>query len=88
MAVGRAVVATRVGGVGDLIQDGVTGRLVPTENIQALAQSLVELLANESDRRRMGTRARTIAQERFSLDAIIERHRTVYRTVVASAYAD
>ena len=58
MAAGRPVVATRVGGVPDLVEDGVTGRLVPPDDAGALATALVTLLRDPERRRTLGMAAR------------------------------
>jgi glycosyltransferase involved in cell wall biosynthesis len=88
MAVGRPVVATDVGGVSDLVQDGLTGRLIPAHDVQALARALLEVLTHERDRREMGAKARSAAQARFSLDAVVERHLSVYETMMGNTRAD
>jgi glycosyltransferase involved in cell wall biosynthesis len=81
MAVGRPVVATRVGGVADLVTEGITGFLVPPDNVQELAKALSAILANEAGGREMGVRAQAIAQQRFELDSVVERHLAVYRAM-------
>jgi len=58
MAAGRPVVATRVGGVPDLVEDGITGRLVPSEDADALATAVIELLRDPGRRRTFGRAAR------------------------------
>jgi glycosyltransferase involved in cell wall biosynthesis len=58
MAYGRPVVATRVGGLADAIEDGVTGVLVPPEQPRALRESLLELLGSAARRRVLGDAAR------------------------------
>ncbi len=63
MAHGRPVVATPVGGLRDLVVDGVTGLLVPPGDVQALRSALERLLADADLRRRLGR----AAQERASL---------------------
>jgi glycogen(starch) synthase len=66
MAHGRPVVATRVGGLRDLVVDGETGLLVPPRDVQALRAALERLLADPELRRRLGAAGRTRAAERFS----------------------
>ncbi len=64
MAAGRAVVATDVTGNRDLVRDGETGRLVPPDDAQALAEAVVELLAAPEERARLGRNALAAAQAR------------------------
>ena len=61
---GRPVVATRVGGIPELVQDGITGRLVPPEDPQTLAKALVELLQHVSPADGMGRAARAAIDAR------------------------
>ena len=59
MAYGRPVVATRVGGLVDAIEDGVTGVIVDAgDNVRALRRAVERLLANPGERRSLGTAAR------------------------------
>jgi len=67
MAVGRAAVCTAVGGVPDMIDEGVTGHVVPPRNPQALAERLVELLADPARAEKMGRAARERVEARFTL---------------------
>jgi glycosyltransferase involved in cell wall biosynthesis len=67
MASGLPVVATRVGGIPDLIQQGVTGWLVHEGDYEGLAIRVVELIGDEPLRRRAGDAARQRAVERFSV---------------------
>lgn len=69
MAAGTPVVATRVGGLAEVVADGVTGRLVPPGRPAELAAAVLEVLA---DRERMGAAARRRAQ-RFGADAYADR---------------
>ncbi len=66
MAVGLPVVATSVGGVPELVEDGRTGLLTPPRDPRRLSDALVELLANETLRARMGAAARERALTRHS----------------------
>ena len=66
-ACGRAVVATDVDGVPEVVEDGETGLLVPFGDAAALARALVALLEDEPRRLAMEGRARRLAQERFDM---------------------
>jgi glycosyltransferase involved in cell wall biosynthesis len=60
-----------------------TGVLVPPGDAGALAEALVEMLADEERRRRLGERARQIAVERYSWDMIAVRLEQIYEQVAA-----
>jgi glycosyltransferase involved in cell wall biosynthesis len=61
MSAGRAVIASRVAGIPDVIEDGVTGVLVPPGDAPALAAAMRRLAADPAERRRLGDAARTAA---------------------------
>jgi glycosyltransferase involved in cell wall biosynthesis len=87
MAVGRPVVATRVGGVADLVADGTTGRLCAPDDVGGLAAALVDVLADGPRRLQMGLAARTSARCRFDLEQVAAAHVGVYRAHAAGAAA-
>ncbi len=66
MAAGRAVVATRVGGLCELVEDGVTGRLVPLGDVGALAECLAELAQDRGRLERLGAASWARAHVEFS----------------------
>ena len=67
MAAGCPVVATRVGGLPDLIDDGRTGRLVPPRDADALASAVLSLLRSPPAAREMGNNAREFVRQRFAV---------------------
>jgi glycosyltransferase involved in cell wall biosynthesis len=67
-AYGTPVVATRVGGVPDMLSDGDSGWLVSPGDAEGLAFALVEALADASEARRRAARARSILAERFTVE--------------------
>jgi len=70
MAAGVPVVATRVGGVSEAVQDGVTGRLVEAGDVESLAEAILDLLCDDDVRTSMRTSARARAVELFSWEKI------------------
>lgn len=84
MGVGRAVVATRVGGVPDLVEHEGNGLLVPPEDAGALASALAQLLAEPSTRDRMGARGRELLAARgLTWEATARRYDELYRLLVS-----
>jgi glycosyltransferase involved in cell wall biosynthesis len=71
MAAGCPVVATRVGGLPDLIREGQTGYLVPPGDAPAVASALLRVLCKPETARRMGEAARMVARERFAAQRLI-----------------
>jgi glycosyltransferase involved in cell wall biosynthesis len=64
-ACGLPVVATRVGAISEMVEDAVTGYLVPPRNPRALRDALAALLADGERRRAMGDRSRVLAERSF-----------------------
>ncbi len=79
MARGRAVVASAVGGLLDLVEHERTGLLVPPEDPAALRTALERLLADEALRNELGTAARARVTDLCAWDAVTERTIAVYR---------
>lgn len=78
MAAGRPVVATAVGGLPELIEDGVTGFLVPPRDPDALAQAILRLAKDRTLRLRMGKEARKQAVERFDIAQTARAYEELY----------
>lgn len=77
-------VATRVGGIPEVIDDGVTGRLCTCGDIEAMAQSAIEMLSSETALRAMGRQARLSAESRYSSAVIIPMYERLYQRVLGS----
>jgi glycosyltransferase involved in cell wall biosynthesis len=84
MAAGLPVVATRVGGVPELVVDGETGLLVPPADPPALAAALQRLLDEPELRARLGAAGRARVEEHFALEAFLESHLDLYRRALAA----
>ncbi len=81
-AQGLPVIASNVGGIPTLIEDGRTGILVPPENADALAEELLCLFENLEKAKEIGQKAKIFAQENFSIDRMIDQTRDVYKKVL------
>ena len=87
LAVGTPVVAADVGGIGEVVRDGVDGYLVPSDNAAALGERIGRLLADPAQRAAFGDNARRGFLERFELHAGIARHAQWYEELVAGSRA-
>ena len=81
MAHGIPIVATRVGGNPELVQDGLNGYLVPVLDTRALVDRIVELLRDRELREKMGREGRSIAEGRFRVSAAAHRHLEIYERI-------
>jgi len=82
MMLERCVVATRVGGVPDLIEDGISGLLVEPANAPALAGAIERVLSDDALRSRLGRAARARIETHFSDDVIAARIEEFYRSLL------
>jgi glycosyltransferase involved in cell wall biosynthesis len=83
MAMARPVIATRVGGIPSIIDDGVNGILVPPRTPEMLADRMLELLANPGKRGLLGRHARKTVSERFSANRMSDDYFRIYQDVMA-----
>lgn len=82
MAAGKPVVATRVGGVAEMVEDGESGYLVDSEDEATLTDRLVELLDDQALCLRMGRRGHELASRRFAPDAVARLTVDAYRSAL------
>jgi glycosyltransferase involved in cell wall biosynthesis len=85
LAVGTPVVATRVGGSGEIVRDGETGRLVPPGDAPALAAAILDTLTQREHARAMALRGQALVLAHHSLDASMTRTTAVYRELLGIA---
>jgi N-acetyl-alpha-D-glucosaminyl L-malate synthase BshA len=84
MCFGCPSVATRVGGIPEVVEHGLSGILVAPGDVAALARSMEALIADPARRIAMGEAGRRRARERFSAGVIVPRYEALYRRVCAS----
>jgi glycosyltransferase involved in cell wall biosynthesis len=78
LACGVPVVATATEGASEIVEEGVTGSLVPLGDVRALAAAVASLLEDDERRRSLSARAREVARERFDLNSMVEATERVY----------
>jgi glycosyltransferase involved in cell wall biosynthesis len=85
MASRLPLVATAVGEVPTVIQDGRTGVLVPAADAELLAAAIVELLGDPQKRKRLGSAASQLVEDEFSAEQMTDDYLRVYENAIAVA---
>ena len=84
MAVQVPVIASRVGGLPEVVEDGETGCLSDVGDVDKMADDAARLLIDPKLRREMGKRARALAIERYSTHKIIPQYIEFYERILAT----
>ena len=87
MACSVPAIATRVGGIPELIDDGITGLLFPVGDVASMASAAIALLTDEQRLQAMSAAARKVAQERFCTTRIIPQYERYYERLVDQTVA-
>ncbi len=83
MAAAKPVVATCVGGVPELVQEGVSGYIVPPGDSEALATAMVKMMAlSEAERQAMGPAGRAHTEANYSLERVVDQWEELYRQLL------
>jgi len=88
MACGKPIVATRAGGMPEVVIDGQTGLLVPPRDHEAMADAIVILLRDDALRRRLGAAGDVRVRERFSVDRMVQDTLAVYQRVATHTHVE
>ncbi|MDR3474665.1 MAG: glycosyltransferase family 4 protein [Devosia sp.] len=81
---GTPCIASRTGGLPEVVQDGETGYLVEEEDVEGLAAAIASLLQDEPRWRRLSDNARERAPGRFDLDRCIQRYADLYQSLMGA----
>ncbi len=84
MAASLPVVATKVGGNAEAVKDGVSGFLIPSDDAAALSTAIIRLLSDPSQARAMGLAGKAIAEENFTIEAMMKRITDAYRNLLGT----
>lgn len=88
MASECAVLATAVGGVPEIIEDGESGALVPPDDARSLAESMADLLGSEPKRRQLAAKGRARVRREFDLAEITLRYEALYSRLLLQGNAE
>jgi glycosyltransferase involved in cell wall biosynthesis len=83
MACGIPVITTAVGAIGEIVQDGRQGLIVPPRDVTALAQAIERMQASPTLREQLGQAGLAQARERFSRDRMLDGMEAVYAGALA-----
>ena len=83
MAMAVPILATRIGGLEEQVEDGVTGVLVPPGDADALARALQRLMGDAALQRRMGERGRAAVEQSFAFAGTVDAYQQLYQELIA-----
>ena len=81
MACAKPVVATKAGGVPEMVKDGFNGIAVDAESPEALAKAILYLINNKELRKTMGANARKTVEENFTVEKMVQNYKTFFRGI-------
>jgi glycosyltransferase involved in cell wall biosynthesis len=84
LAAGVPAVGTNVGGVSELLTDGITGYVVPPRDLSTLTDRVIRVLGDREFRAQCGMRGREYVQAHFSIFAMVDRTVKLYNTILRS----
>jgi glycosyltransferase involved in cell wall biosynthesis len=88
MAAGKPIVATRAGGIPEVVADGETGLIVAPRDHEALAEAIIRLLKDDDLRRGMGDAGRARARALFGAERMVQNTLHVYQRVALQAHKE
>ncbi|TEB06610.1 Glycogen synthase [Pelotomaculum schinkii] len=78
MAAGKPVIATNVGGIPEVIDNGKTGILIPPYDIDTLTESIIDLIDHREYFTAMGLKGAAVVRERFDLTRVVDEYKNLY----------
>lgn len=81
MACAKPIVATKVGGVPEMVKDGFNGVTIDSESPEALAKAIIYLINNKELRKTMGINARKAVEENFTVEKMVQSYKDFFRGI-------
>ena len=82
MAMKKPIVAANIEGIMEILENSVSGLLVPPRDIKALAEAVINLLKHQDKANQMGLAARRVVEERFGVDTMVQQVKKVYEELL------
>lgn len=79
---GLPIVATNVGGIPEVVKDGITGFLVPPKDSKTLAEKIIYLLAHPEEAQKMGENGKEWIRKNFSVEKMVNKYATLYESLM------
>jgi len=79
------VIATRAGGLPEVVEDGETGYLLPVGDVDAMAERAIAILSDKTLQRRLGRAARARAEGEFNVNRVVPMYREFYERFLVTA---
>ena len=88
MAVGKPVIATKVGGIPEVVRHQKNGLLIEPDNVESLANAIRYMLQNKEEAKNMGKQAAKTISERFRLEIVADKIEKIYEEVISNHSGD
>ena len=85
MASGKPVIGTPIGSTSEMIVDGVTGYVVPSDPIETISDRIIQLVKDSDKCKKMGDAARKYAEEAFNIELHVQKIQNIYEKLIESA---
>jgi len=82
MAMKKPIVAANIEGIMEILENSVSGLLVPPRDIKALAEAVIDLLKHQDKANQMGIAARRVVEERFGVDTMVQKVKKAYEELL------
>ena len=83
MAFKKPIIASNVGGIPEIVEDGITGLLVPPGDPESLAKAIIEITQHPKEAMKLGERGRERVKRYFSLDVYVQKIEKVYKEILS-----
>ena len=84
MAAEKPVISTRVGSASEIIQDGISGILIPPNSSVEIEKALIQAIEQPKERIRLASNARNFVQQEYNIESMVQRYYQIYHQLVNS----
>ena len=85
LASAKPMIVTRMGGMPEIIQDGIDGYVIPVKDFEELASGIISLLADDKLKKRLGRTGRQIVQTHYTKEIMTDNHLAIYQDILSGS---